>query len=296
MNPFRGRPLFFISLIIYGLLLTAALLYFRFPSEKFKTFCQAQVENLLPDTRCSISEIRYKLPFAFEIIDIGLNSKQKDEQTLLTVDRLIVRPKMTAPKSKFHVELTACDGNHDFSLRINQTKKEASFENIHLKNLDLAKLPFLRQTFGREITGSLSGSGTYRATWKDDILDGKGKGNISMVDGSFKLLLPILSLQKIDLKKFNTNLVFQKEKLQFNGGNFQGRELKGDFNGGLTLRTPIEQSKYSFKGTLEPMPPLLKKNRYAKNLLIQMKKRHNRTTLPFLLQGSVKRPRFKFDS
>jgi len=296
MNPFRGRPLFFTGLIIYGLLLTAALLYFRFPAEKFKTFCQAQVENFLPDTRCSISEIRYKLPFAFEIIGIELSSKQKKEQTLLTVDRMIVRPKITAPQSKFHVALTACDGKHDFSLRINQTKNEARFDNIHLKHLDLAKLPFLRQTFGREITGSLSGSGTYQTTWNDDILEGKGKGEIAMADGSFKLLLPILSLQKIDLKKFDADLIFQKEKLQFNKGHFKGRELKGDFNGGLTLRTPIEQSKYSFKGTLEPMPPLLKKNRYAKNLLIQMKKRHNRTSLPFLLQGSVKRPRFKFDS
>jgi len=296
MNPFRGRPLFFTGLVIYGLLLTAALLYFRFPAEKFKTFCQTQVEQLLPDTRCSISKIRYKLPFSFEIIDIDLSSRQKKEQKLLTVDRLIVSPKMTAPKSKFRVKLAACDGRHDFSLHIDQAEKKASFKNIRLANLDLAKLPFLSQAFGRKITGSLSGSGSYIATWNNDIPTGKGKGQITMVNGSFKLLLPILSLQKIDLKKFSADLVFQKEKLQFNKGTFQGRELKGDFNGGLALRSPIEQSKYSFKGTLEPLPPLLKKNRYAKNLLIQMKKRHNRTTLPFLLQGSVKRPRFKFDS
>ncbi len=296
MNPFKGRPLFFTTLIIYGLLLTVALLYFRFPAEKFKIFCQAQVENLLPDTRCSISKIRYRLPFAVEIIDVNLSSKQKKETNFLTVDRLIIHPKITAPKSQFHVELAACSGKHDFSLHIKQTENEASFKNIHLTNLDLAKIPFLRQTFGREITGTFSGSGTYQATWNDDILDGKGEGHIAMMDGSFKLLLPILSLQKIDLKKFNADFVFQKEKLQFNKGHFQGRELKGDFNGNLALRSPIEQSKYSFKGTLEPLPPLVKKNRYAKNLLIQMKKRHNRATLPFLLQGSVKRPRFKFDS
>ncbi|HID69094.1 MAG TPA: type II secretion system protein GspN [Desulfobacterales bacterium] len=296
MNPFRSRPLFFTGLIIYGLLLTAALLYFRFPAKKFKTFCQTQVEQLLPDTRCSISKIRYKFPFAMEIIDIDLSSNQENEQNLLTVDRAIIRPKVTAPKSQFQVELAACDGKHDFSLLLKQKKKEARFENIHLTNLDLAKIPFLRQTFGREITGLLSGSGTYRTSWNDDLVEGKGKGKISMVDGSFKLLLPILSLQKIDLKKFNADLVFQKEKLQFNKGRFQGRELTGNFSGGLALRSPIEQSKFSFKGTLEPLPPLLKKNRYAKNLLIQMKKRHNRSTLPFLLQGSVKRPSFKFDS
>lgn len=296
MNFFRNRPLFIGSMVVYSILLTIALLYFRFPAEKFTTFCQTQVEQLFPDTRCSISKIHYKFPFAVEVIDIELDSSQRKKQKLVSVDRVVIRPKITAPKSQFHVKVDACDGKHDFTLLIKQAKKEASFENIHLTQLDLAKLPFLRQTFGREITGTLSGNGTYHTTWNDDITEGKGEGNLTMVDGSFSLLLPILSLKKIDLKKFNADLMYQKETLQFNKGHFEGRELKGDFNGGLTLRAPVEQSKFSFKGTLEPLPPLLKKNRYAKNLLIQMKKRHNRSTLPFLLRGSVKRPSFKFDS
>lgn len=296
MNPFRNRPLLFCSLILYTLFLTAALLYLRFPSEKFKIFCQTRVEQILPDTRCSISQIGLKFPLSMDINEMKLISSQSTKQEFLSIEQVRISPKMSAPKSQFDVELKACDGNHDFSLLLQQEEKKVSLKDINLTNLNLAKFPFLRQTFGREITGFLSGNGTYHATWDDDLITGNGQGSITIADGSFKLLLPILSLQKIDLKTFAADIVFQKKSLQFNSGEFQGKELKGEFSGDLALRSPIEQSRFSFEGALEPLPPLLKKSKYAQNMVRQLKQRQNRTTLPFILQGSVKRPRFKFDS
>ncbi len=169
-------------------------------------------------------------------------------------------------------------------------------EDIQVNSLDLAKVPFLQQTFGRKITGSLSGSGTYQGSWDRKKPSAEAKGSIVIDKGSFSLLLPIFSLEQIDLKKLTADLVLKKNRLQFNKGNFHGQELKGEFSGDLGLQSPLKRSGFSFKGALEPLPPLLKKSKYAQDMVIQLKKQHARATLPFLLQGSVEKPQFKFDS
>jgi type II secretion system protein N len=296
MNPFRNRPFLFLGLILYTLLVTASLLYFRFPAEKFKLFCQTELEQLLPGTSCTIAELSYKFPLRVEAGEIKVNDRLGKKEILCTIDQTTIRPKLKALKPHFHVTIEAGGGKHEFSLLLQQNAKKFSMEDIQLSNLDLASMPFIHKTFGRKITGSLSGNGTYNGTWTEGNYTADGKGSIRVEKGSFSLLFPILSLKKIDLKKFTTELVLQENRLHLNKASFQGKELKGDFSGDLALQSPIKRSKFSIKGALEPLPPLLKKSKYAQNMVIQLKRKHNRSTLPFLLQGSVERPKFKFDS
>jgi len=296
MNPFKNRPLLFCSLIVYTLLLTTVLLYLRFPAENFKLFCQIKLEQLLPRTQCSIGALRYRFPMSMEMDTITFKDKQRTKQTLCTIDQVTIRPELTAPGSRFQVDLKAYGGEHDFSISIKKSKQTVTLNDIHLAHLDLAKIPFLRQTFRREITGSLSGSGMYQSVWNKEKPIRSGRGSMVIEKGSFSLLFPILSLKEIDLKELKTDFILQKDRLQFTKGYFHGKELKGEFAGDITLGVPFKHSEFAFNGALEPLPSLLKKSRYAQNMVIQLKKQHNRSTLPFLLQGSVQRPRFNFDS
>lgn len=296
MNPFRNRPLLFCSLILYTLLLTAALLYFRFPAEDFKLFCQNKLSQLLPETQCTIADLQYKFPLGMELQTIHFKNKQKPSQILFTVDQALIRPKLTPSLSQFHVAFTAYDGKHDFSVRVNKSEQTFSLEGIRLSHLNLAAIPFLGESFNREITGSLSGTATFYSSWNNKKPMRSGQGTLKIDKGSFRLLFPILSLKEIDLEEFKTDFTLQKDRIQLSKGHFQGKELKGEFGGDLTLRTPFKLSEFACNGSLEPLPPLLKKSKYAQNMVIQLKKQHNRATLPFLLQGNVQRPRFKFDT
>lgn len=296
MNPFKNRPLLFCSLILYTLLLTAALLYLRFPAEDFKHFCQSRLEQLLPGTRCTINEFRYVFPLGMEIESISFTEKQGNDQPLFAIDRALIQPKLFFPISQFHVALTAYDGEHDFSIFINKAEQTYSADNIRLAHLNLEKIPLLRKTFNREITGSLSGNGSYQSAWNSKNPGRRGQGHITIEKGSFSLLFPILSLEKIDLQELQTDFSLQKERIAFSKGHFRGKELEGEFTGDLTLAIPFTLSELAFSGLLEPLPPLLKKSKYAEKMVFQVKKQHNRFTLPFLLQGNVQRPRFKFDS
>ncbi len=296
MNPFRNRLFLFCSLIVYTLSLTVALLYYRFPAEKFKLFCQTKLEQLLPGTQCSIDNLNYRFPLAIKIEQIRFSNGQKKGQILGIINQAIIHPQLSSPQSHFEVDVTAGNGEHSFSLLLQQAEQQFTMEDIHLHNLDLASVPFIQQTFGREITGSLSGNGTYHGAWNKKGYLAEGQGNMVIDKGSFGLLLPIFSLQKIDLKKLSADLVFQKSRLQLKKGNFHGEELKGGFSGDIALQSPLKRSGFSLKGELEPLPPLLKKSKYAQDMVIQLKKQHARATLPFLLQGNVESPKFKFDS
>lgn len=296
MNPFKGRPWTFITLILYTLLLTGALLYFRFPADQFKVFCQTKIEQVFPDTNCTISDLRFKYPFSLEAEEINITENQGRKEQIVSVTLATISPKLSNPTALFHVDVKAYGGEHTFSLLLNKEDQQANLDNIEIKNMDLNHIPFLHKTFKRKITGLLSGKGSYQATWKDNDYKAEGQGAITIEDGSFGLLLPVLSLKKIDLKSSKADISLHNNALQFEKGEFQGRELNGGFSGKVAFQSPLAFSKLLFKGNLSPLPPLLKKSRYAKNMVKQLKKRHNRTTLPFLLQGNLSRPRFKFDS
>jgi len=296
MNPFKDRPLLFATLIIYTLLLTVALLYFRFPAEQFKSYCQTKIEQIFPDTTCSIDNLRFKFPFSFEAEEISISEDQGKKEQIAVINLATISPKLSNPTSSFKVDIAAYGGQHDFSLLLNKEEKQFNLDTIELTNLDLSRILFLQKTFKRKITGLLSGKGNYQATWKDNEYSAEGQGNITIEKGSFSLLLPVLSLKEIDLKSSKADISLHKNGLKFDKGEFQGKELNGEFSGNIAIQSPFQFSKLHFKGNLSPLPPLLKKSRYAKNMVKQLKKRHNRTTLPFLSEGSLERPRFKFDS
>jgi len=296
MNPFKNKPLLFIGLIAYTIILGAALLYFRFPTEQFNTFCQSKFEQLLPGTQCSIDKIEYLFPVSMKADTITFTDPANNKQVLGTIDQLTVRLKFSSPWPGFAIAIHAYSGEHKALVLLDKTKQEFTLENILINHLDLAKLPFVSQIFNRKITGLFSGKGSYKSSTKDGKRTFSGEGDFIVSKGSFSLLYPILSLTKIDLKELKADIVLQNNQIQLSSGHFIGKELKGDFAGNIQLQAPLHNSDFTIKGNLDPFAPLLKKSKYAQNMVIQLKKRHNRSTLPFLLHGSVQKPRFKFDT
>lgn len=296
MNLFKSKTSFLFSLLFYTLILTAALLYFRFPAEKFKIFCESNLSQLLPGTECNINKIHYSFPFSLAAETIQFSSKDSKKLELFTIEQAFISPNISALKSQFQVRLNAFAGVHTFSLILGPDEKEFTLQDIQLKDLDPSRIPFLGQATNRKITGSVEGSGRYHGAWKNGKYSADGEGQITLHKGSFSLLLPILSLNSIDLKEFSTDFVFQKNSLQCKDGKFHGNEIKGVFSGNLGLRSTLKAATLSFKGDLEPLPPLLKKSKHAQNMVILLKKQRKRGTVPFLLKGTVQKPSFKFES
>ncbi len=295
MTSFKKRLLLFFSLIVYTIILGTGLLYLRFPTAQFNAFCQTKFAQLLPGTQCSIQKIRYTFPVSIEADTIIFTNAARNKQVLGIIDQLTITPEFSNPWPRFSIAIKAYGDEHTASVLIKKSKQEFVLNNIIINHLDLAKLPFISRIFDREITGLFSGNGMYQSTIKDGKNIHSGQGSFVLSTGSFSLLYPILSLTKIDLKELQTDIILQDRKVQFSSGQFLGKELQGDFAGNILLQTPLHNSSLIINGTLDPSVPLLKKSKYAQNMVIQLKKRHNRSTIPFLLHGSVQKPRFKFD-
>ncbi len=294
MSFFKSKSSFLFVLFLYTFLLSAVLLYFRFPAEKVKLYCEVHMEQLLAGTDCSIEKIRYSFPFSIALDNVGFRSKLASKQELFSLDHVFISPDISEPTSRFETKIDAFGGKHSFTLIVDKTGKKFTIKDLLVKDLDPTRIPFLSSASGREITGTVAGSGDYHGAWKNGKYEAAGKGNITLADGRFGLLLPILSLNSIDLKKFTTELELKDKKLQCNNGKFNGKELKGTFSGTLGLGSTLKAATLSFNGEIEALPELLKKSQHAQRMITQMKKQQKRTTLPFYLQGIVQKPSFLF--
>lgn len=296
MNPFSGRPFLFPGLVIYTLLLTGVMLYIRFPYDEFKQYCEHRLTELIPGTVCSIDAIRFTLPPAIEMETVQFTEESNKANMLFTITHGALKPSLQAPFSRSQITVSAYQGTLESSITRDKTKQTMHFDRISLDRLNLAEVPFLEQTFKRKITGFLSGNATIRTTLNGHLHIHSGQGEVTIEDGSFSLIYPVLSLKEIDLKKLTADFSLSKSELRLQQGSFEGKDLQGDFQGGCTLPSPLRNAELVIEGSLEPRPTLLKQSKYVKNMVLQLKKQNRKVTLPFLIDGNVQQPRFKFDS
>lgn len=294
MSFFKSKSSFLFVLFLYTFLLSAVLLYFRFPAEKVKLYCEVHMEQLLAGTDCSIEGFRYSFPFSFVLDNVRFSSNLATKQELFSIDHIFISPDISEPTSRFETKIDAFGGKHSFTLIVDKIDKKFTIKDILVRDLDPGRIPFLSRATGREITGTVAGSGDYHGAWKKGTYEADGKGSITLANGRFGLLLPILSLNSVDLKEFTTELELKDKKLQCDNGKFNGKELKGTFSGTLGLGSTLKAATLSFKGEIEALPELLKQSQHAQRMITQMKKQQKRTALPFYLQGSVQKPSFLF--
>jgi hypothetical protein len=76
----------------YAFLLTAVLLYVRFPAEKFKEFCEKRIEHLLPGSSCNIDHIVYRFPLSTVLESIVISRVVDGQESDMVVDRLAISP------------------------------------------------------------------------------------------------------------------------------------------------------------------------------------------------------------
>lgn len=296
MKFFERKIVLLVTLFCYGLFCAVVMLYFRFPLEKLQLFCEAKLEQLVTSSECSISGLGYGFPFSITADAIRFSDKKSKKQELFTITDVRITPDLMALTSRYGVAVDAFGGTHNCTLELNRDAKEFTLQDIQVRDLNPAKIPFLQQASKREITGTVTGTGRFHGKWENGKYVTDGKGQLRLEKGKFGLLLPILSLNSIDLRKFETEIIFEKGVLQCRKGVFHGNELSGEFSGRMELRAGLKRARLSFLGEIEPLPPLLKQSKEIQNMVMQLLKQQQNGKIPFVLQGIVQKPSFKFEN
>ncbi len=288
---FRFRTIFL--WIIYGLTLTGLLLYVRFPAEVFRQFTADYVELLFPGTDCKIGSLSYSFPLTVKAVDIRLSSLEAPEEVFFETTSLAIRPQLRYPVKDFALSGEMYGGSQSCMLRLQEEKGAFTLRELEVTNLELKQLQYLQKLLGRSLTGKMKLFAEYHGRI-GRLMQGEAKGKIELIEGSMELLQPVLSLNRIDLKR--SALEFHLKEMEFivENGMFDGKELKGTFSGGVGLEERLLESELDITGDLEVSNSLLVGNTRVKSIVKSLQRRHKRTTLPFNVNGLVNGPLFRF--
>lgn len=277
--------------MIYGVLLTAVLLYIRFPTDKFRSFCEQQIEQTFKASDCRIKRIHYSFPISVVFEKVQIIKPSGEQQSVYTIDQFKFRPGIRFWKT-FKLFGDLYSGTLRATLRFDRDNKSYILTDIVTNNLNLNDILKDQGIVDRQITGSLGGSGRYSAEWKSPTA-GEGKGRIEVKTGQIELLQPILSLSAIDFNRINLDISVG-EQIEIQQGKLKGKNLNADFEGSLNIMDSLLISRVRLSGLLEPNRDFLQSHPMEAKMVKQYAKRYKKSALPFKVGGTVANPTFRF--
>ena len=281
--------------VLYAVLLTAVLLYVRFPAEKFKQYCIAKIESLVPESVCTIDNIGYRFPLSAVFHSLTLSRDINGQETAIVAEQLVVSPEL--PQLWRSLAITGTMYSGRFAAAINFDRRAHSFQlaNIEGQGLQIGALAESMGITDRKMSGIVGFSGDYQAP-NEAPGDGTGKGRIEIVNGSFSLLQPILNFSALTFDKISMRVIRENGPAQLLDGELVGSEIVADFSGELQVATPFLTSNIEIIGHLEPDAGYLQAHPQEQQVVQRLLQRYKMTVLPFKVGGTVQRPLFRFST
>jgi type II secretion system protein N len=281
--------------LLYACILTAVLLYIRFPTEKFKQYCQKRVEYVLTDSVCTIDRISYHFPLSLVASNLQITQIVDGTESNLLFSRLAIAPDLQNFAKVLQINGEFYQGNFTLKLHVDIPAKSFQLSDVQIKGFNLDEWASHYNLLERKVAGSVEFSGNYQARY-DSPLDGIGTGNLIVAAGSMELLQPVLSLANLEFDKIFVDIKYEKELLQFIGGKVSGKDVSADFTGEMKTTIPLLNSNILLSGHLTPAEGFLKAHPEEKKLVEQLMRRYKMPALPFRVGGSIRTPTFRFSS
>ncbi len=289
MSKITKGVLYCLFFLLYGGVLTAVLLYYRFPEEKFKQYFIEYVEQAVPGMHCSIAGLSLGLPFSIVFSEITL-TEGSNKKAGFTVEELRITPKISYLFEKYVIYAKISKGTVETIFSLDSDSKKYTLNAIKIAKIQLEGMPALEKVFNRKLSGTLAATGNYSAAIGEPWFKGRGEGKTTVTNGSLQFRFPVLSLDVLNLQKVQTGWKIDKSVMTITKGVLVGKELKGVFSGRMQFGSSFTSSRLNIQGNLTPLPPLLKKSKQAQEMLRYLHQQKKGNTLPFRLDGMVITP------
>jgi type II secretion system protein N len=277
----------------YAVVLSAVLLYVRFPEKEFKEYCIRKAESLFNGTKCTIGKITYEFPFGIRFDKVAFLLPDGPNTPLFELSSLNLSSPWRDFGSIFVLSGQSYSSNFSGILQAGQGNRQFSLDPLTIQNLDLSAMKPVNETLGRNLSGRLDYTGTYSAV-VNQYLDGKAVGKVKLREGKIALLQPVLAMKEIDLQQVEMNIQYDKHRLQIVRGKANGIEMTADFTGMVQMITPWYLSNVTAKGDFALQAAYTRDNISARNEFIYLQKQFKKTTIPFQVAGNLQNPAFQF--
>ena len=278
--------------LLYAVALTALLLYVRFPTEKFKSYCEYRVEQVVKNGKCSIAKIGYHFPASIELSKVRITKTVDDKQSSILFDRLKISTGVKDFRPFWNIDGDFYGGMFQAEANVDFKKKSLYLGNIVIENVDLAAVTANIASFDREISSTVSFTGEYKTTFSK-LLAGNGSGNLRFIDGTVGLVQKILMLDSIEFEEIDILCKYENKTFQITDGKMLGFQLDADFAGALQGPLLPPKGALDITGFLVPNEAYLTEQPQVARIVDRLMKRYKKSAVPFRVGGTLNKPTFR---
>ena len=239
---------------VYGILITLAFLYLRFPSDSAGRYIRSIVAGSNPNIVLSFDSVRPSFPPGIRLHNLSVGFKGNPD-SVLGANVVKVRPALSGllfGKLSLLLHADTYEGNMRADIHFKNrfsTKGPVSIQN-EFHNISLGKCSFIKAAAGRRVDGRLSGSLAYDGEW-GRATSGTGSAKFTLLDGNIQLLKSLFGFDALVFDTVETKLTLKNQTLEIIGLDIAGEQLRGSFTGNLFLNRDIIQSRLAIKGDIE---------------------------------------------
>ena len=297
MSEFISKNKKWLGYTLYGILITAALLYYRFPEDVLRDYIQSRVNRMDSRFALSIERVRPWPALSLKFTGTKITLKEKPQRDLIKADDLVIRPNVWSllkADKEFWFDGTAYRGDLEGSITLVKGDGPGPFRTkIKCRDIDLGDNANIKALFGRSVKGILSGDITYSGPF-NPLAGGAGEAKIRLAKGQLYFAQPFLGLEAIDFNDMKIEMNLKKNIINLATLEFSGREMTGSLTGRINLRNDFNKSSLFLKGKIKIFPGAFEDSKNFRNALKLVSKRLRDGGLSFTIRGTIKKPKIRF--
>ncbi|MGA7145304.1 MAG: type II secretion system protein GspN [Desulfobacterales bacterium] len=279
--------------LLYGIYILAVAVFFLyalFPSDTVATYVTSRLNRVNPDINIDVDRASLAFPLGLRLHDASVYYLSTE---VLKTDNLKIVPSFLSlfrSKIVFFFKGSAFEGSLEGRGEFDKSKPDQqAVITVKLTGIQIKDIAAVKHFLGRNITGSLKGTLTYRNSGK---LNRELDAELVISDGELEILMPILKQKSIAFSKLDTHITIQNEKVNIKRCTMKSDQLNGSISGIVTLSEPLNQSRLRLSGLIKPMPEFLEK--LGKDLPVNLlpKKMLSKKVVRIRIYGSLDQPRF----
>ena len=238
---------------LFALIILATVVYIRLPANFLERYVVSRITENQPDLLVTLADAKPQFPPGVQLDQLVIRFLSKGNATVEfeRVSAAAALARLLLGRLAFSVDARAYGGeirgDVAFTDRFSSSgpiRTDMKFEEVNLGNCSYAKA-----LSGRQIEGWASGTFLYSGTLQDSI-NGSGRLEITLRDGSIRFLSPVFGLDKLDFDQAEGEAVLENRTLKIRSLQLAGRDFQGTFSGQILLDNDFQKSRLDMRGTM----------------------------------------------
>jgi len=273
---------------LFVIAVTAFFIYYLFPSDKVKNYITFNLNKTYPGIKIAIDRVKPAFPPGVKLYNVNFYNTH---DSLFGAEQIKIAPgflSLFRSKAIFFFKGRAYTGTLKGKGEFTKNSQEIMI-NGKLSGIRIKEISAIKDLAGRNITGVLDGSFTYR---NEKESGNNLKAELIISDGELELLTPLFTLESISFKKITADLTMKNRRLQIKKCIINGNQMDGSISGSVTLNNTLGQSSLKLSGTIKPLPLFIEK--LGKDLPVNLlpEKIFGKNGVRIRIYGNLDKPRF----